>query len=477
MAVAEDVLATRLEVLGLAEYSSKIAHAVRALGVFREGADHAAAKQLGIGLALTTAGVGIAAKLVEMAKLAGEEDAAFRRASEGFRAHGHSFPTEELEKFSAEMQRATGVSKVHVASFVGILGQYGATREQAERLAPGILNVAEAMKAQGGSAEGLAMKIGRALQSGDLGKLARDLPINQVKFQTDAVGALFDALQRKGGDSAAVFRRSLPGALQASSSAFESLQANIGKTFEGPMAKAINITTDIVNALNEVPGATTAIGIALAGIAGVTIVAGLATAFAAAQNVWLTRTRLLEADAARKQAIEEAKLAGVLGTQGVAGGVAGGARGGIRGRGGGILRGILGTGLAIGGASIHADMGDHSWKAFGKRLGAGAAEGVGVGMMFGGPGALIGGAAGLAKGAIDNIISGFSKRKPGEAHDPLLEQMKKAVEHLAGIDDAVQKGAMTGMDIGSAPLQKALGEARLRAIVRNPTRELARNLA
>src|SRR5437763_389497 len=63
--------------------------------------------------------------------------------------------------------------------------------------------------------------------------------INRAKAAADPFGAVLDALNKKGGDQASMFRNTLPGALDAFRNSVTRLGQDVGKVFEGPMRGAV----------------------------------------------------------------------------------------------------------------------------------------------------------------------------------------------------------------------------------------------
>jgi hypothetical protein len=332
VAVVEDIIRHRLELSGLAEYGVKVRAAASALNVLDEHLDSLGKKQLGLGIAAGAGALFLIEGLKKAGEAAGEEEAVFTRASIGFRAHGKSFPREELEAFSAAQEHLTGVSREQIASTAGLLGVYGATKAQAEALVPGILNISAAMKDAGVTTESAARMVGMFLETGKAGRLARlGIIIDPAEVETlGRAGALAAAMQRAAGGAAAEMRNTLPGAITASQSAFHALEVQIGKGVVPILRVVADVTTGAAMALEKIPGAGAAIAAAM-GLGAVALgVYSFQTIRAVANTVRLAEAHLAAAAAARVHAAAEGQAAGAVATGGAAAGgaaVTGGAVG------------------------------------------------------------------------------------------------------------------------------------------------------
>lgn len=327
MAVVEDVLATRLDLLGLSGYVSGIGQAGNAVGLFGTKLSGAQAAMLSTGIAAGAVGAGGFAVLIKATIDAADEQAKFQRASGNFKG---SFPVGELQAFAGQMQNLTGVADEQVADFLGLLGVYKLTGEQAKELAPGILNTAEAMKAQGISTDQLAFRIGKALETGVGGRLMQILPFDQVAFHAaDAAGKveiLKKALAEKGGNAAVEFAKSLPGQIQAMNSALDNARKALGGPLAGPITFAAHQVKNLADSFSALPqpvkDTATVIGV---GLFGAMVLYSGATVFAISVTARLAAEQLKAAKAAKAMGdanVEAgAKTAGGSGVGAAAGGL------------------------------------------------------------------------------------------------------------------------------------------------------------
>jgi hypothetical protein len=289
-AVDVDVLQARAEWLGAGQFVGTAQQIAASLGLIGDKADAATQKQLGLAVASGAAAAGIVAFLGKAALAAGEDAAAFGRAANSFRAAGQAFPQAELEAFTGQLEAVTGIADDTIAGTVGLLGSFQLTKQQAMELTPAILDVAEALKAQGVTAESTAVQVGKALQTGNVSGLRRvGIVINDEDVRRVGLfAAVMEGLRKNGEGAAAAFRNTLPGALQAAKTAAGSLMEAIGAPLVGPLTAVANMVTKAATALTKMPGAATAITIALGAAAAAMAYYAFQTANALRQTVLFT---------------------------------------------------------------------------------------------------------------------------------------------------------------------------------------------
>ena len=133
MAAVEDVLATRLDLLGLGGYVGGFDQATAAVGLHESALTSAQGRALSFGVAAGAVGLGGLNFFRKAALAAGEDVATFGRASANLK--GQLSPG-ELADFTGELERATGVADDSIAGFVGLLGTFQATAAAARTLSP-----------------------------------------------------------------------------------------------------------------------------------------------------------------------------------------------------------------------------------------------------------------------------------------------------------------------------------------------------
>lgn len=383
------------------------------------------------------------------ARSAGEEAAAFARASGNFKG---SFPTSELEEFASKIQDLTGIDDGKIADTVGVLGTFkGISRSDAENLTLPLFNAAESLKALGVNSESLANQVGKAIQTGDAAGLKRvGIIVDDAGFKMQSTSerakTMAQVLQQQGGDAAIAFRQTLPGAIQAAENSVGNLTDALGAPLSGPLNTAANLVDTLARTFTALPQPVqTVVSVGTVGFAAMLGLASLRSKMLAADTDRLIRTLALEAaghknaaNAANQHANAlgnvSAKGAGARVANGVSvadspasGGSAGGGPGaataagaaaagaatvaakkpGALGKVGGFLKGKGGTVAAVA-ATMAADFAlqqlpeEGVWGGL-KAAGTGATTGAGIGMAVGsfipGVGNVVGGVAGGIIGA------------------------------------------------------------------------------
>lgn len=244
-----------------------------------------------------------------------------------------AFPKSELRAFSQQLEDTTGIAHDTVLDVTGILGTFQIGPGFTKQLTMGVLNARESLRALGFTHVQIANQIGKAIQTGNAGALRRAgivIDLNQFKratTQAERVQLVLQALQAQGGEAAMVFRDSLPGAMQAFSSATTTAMQDVGAALGGPARAIIELGVSGLKAFHSLPpavkGAAGAIGVGLAGA--VALYSG-ATLLALNNTVRLAGAHFQAAAAARAQMTAETGLAGSLGVVSATSAAAGGGR-------------------------------------------------------------------------------------------------------------------------------------------------------
>lgn len=315
-AVVEDIVQTRLDVAGLGEWTTKFGTATKALGLLDDGLDEIGRKNLGRAFVGGAVGLGLLTGIGHAALAAGEGQETLNRAARNFKG---AFPADELDDFAGGLSKLIGVDDDNIVATLGLLGTFQVPKQDAKALALPIYNATEALKAQGVTADQVAIQVGKALQTGDPAALRRSgIILDQVAFKAaDAAGRaklLKDALNAQGGANAAEeFRKSLPGTIQALETATGNLVKKFGKGGINPFTGLIDGTTGFINLLNSIPddqmaGITvvaTAAGVALTGLAAQQALSALQAGRLAGENAKLLNEQLKAAKGADRQQAEE----------------------------------------------------------------------------------------------------------------------------------------------------------------------------
>jgi hypothetical protein len=324
-AVIEDVLATRLELLGVSQFTGGISTATQAVFGLGGALDGVAGKRLSFGVGGIALATGAFALLAGTAADAGNEAADYNQAVRNLKG---SLPLSEMKAFAGELERATGVDDGEIANLLGILGTFNVSGGDAKKLAEPILNARVALRALGLDSKNISNGVGKALQTGDASALRRSgIIIDDVKFKAASaaqrVQMLQDALNAQGGnDAARQFKKEWPGAIEALNSAVGDLREGIGAGLNGPLLKSVQLATDMANAINDLDpntlanvGRGAAIGAGLIGVAGAAaVVSAVKLKKMADENVRLTNETLKAAKAAERQAGDEGADGAAMGT-------------------------------------------------------------------------------------------------------------------------------------------------------------------
>lgn len=463
MALSSDTLEARVELLGIGGAVSQLHTLASAFGLVGDKADRAAQARFAIGLAAGGAALGLLKVMKDAALAAGEEQQAFDNASNSFRSHGQSFPTEELAAFASQLQDLTGVEDATIGKTIGLLGTFGLSQSEVRTLTPALLDAQRALEAQGVSAEGLAVALGKGLQGGNVGGLRRmGIFVDEAAFKIDRLGAITDAVAKQGEGAAAKFRASLPGAMDAAANSAGDLQEAIGDRLAPTLQFGANVVGSLAKAAKEselVVGVLTG-GLVLGAIAlGAYAIKMLrlrqAALEAIPQLVGLARAHLQVANAADRSAASQGKAAGASTVAGNSAAAAGAkARGGGLFRGGGLGGFAIGLGAEFAGQAI-PDIKDNEGlnSQLAKRVGKNAAHGAGLGSFFGPGGVLVGGLVGGGAGAAEQIyrnLSGATTRDWKKANE---EAKAKADPTQAKANELLEK-----IEKNTAEMSKAVGD-------------------
>lgn len=215
-----------------------------------EGVVHAATATLGGGLTalagspLALVGLAVGAATLAMKvhgealKAFGDSEDSIARVAIQMRNLGNVFPIDQLNDFAGGLTRLTGIDDELITSLGVAAAQFGLTRKQIEADLPKILDIAVANKmdpnevftkfkqAAGGRLQGLrAFNINPDLIKGDLRDI--DSLINQV-------GKSFEG-------TAAAFRNTLPGTVNAFHTAVGNLAEAIGRLLSPTWVPLLNL--------------------------------------------------------------------------------------------------------------------------------------------------------------------------------------------------------------------------------------------
>jgi len=316
-AVVDDVLQTRLDLVGLGEWTSGYGQAIAAVGLLDNKLGEVERRRISFGVAGLAVATSIVVGLGKATLAAADEQSIYNRAAANFKG---AFPADEVASLAAQMQSLTGVADDQIGSFIGLLGTFNLSKRAASELALPILNAAEALKAQGVSTEGLAVQIGKAAQTGDASPLRRvGIIIDDVGFKSltaeQRVAALAKALNNQGGaDAAERFKKTLPGAIQAATNAVGDIGEGIGNAFTEPATQGAESVEKWARGIANLPeGTLRAFGYtALFTAAALTVLSGKAVLSLidlgklATENAKLTNENLKAGNAAKSQAGSEA---------------------------------------------------------------------------------------------------------------------------------------------------------------------------
>lgn len=471
---ATDVLTTLLQVQGFGQWSAAFNSAERVLGSFKFKLDEAAAAQAVLAAGAAAAAGLILGGLFKATEAAASEQEVYNRAAGNFKG---AFPSAEVASFSAQMQKLTGVADDQVGAFIGLLGTFQITKNQAQELALPILNAAEALKAQGVSTEQLAVQLGKAFQTGEPTALKRvGIILDETAFKSaDAEGRiklLMAALQAQGGDAALNFRNSFGGAMQAARSSLGDVAEAIGGPFVQGLTGAANAVESIargiaglpVPVLQAVGDAAVIAAIALGGVAITLAVSVTKAGLMAGTNADLARSAYSAAIALKAEADAATAVGGALQGANTKAVVAkSGGKGGLLASGAAFLAAL---GLDLGGQALK----DASNKGHGPLAAAGSAfghigqragAGAGFGAFLGPEGALVGGILGGIEGSIETAFGGRGATGLGKgktAEDPAVTQLRKTNELLQKQLDAFRAtgGGFADSHLAPIAIQRSL---------------------
>lgn len=462
MAAVQDILETIFVLRGVPAWKAGMEGASKATDHLSSRLSSLNRTSIATGSAATT----IFGLMGKAALMAGDDAAKFQRALFGFRSFGNPFPMADLQEFSSELERRFGIADDSIAETVGILGTFGVTPQQAKDLTVPILDTAESLKALGVTSVQVANQVGKALQTGNTGALRRVGIIvdpGDVK-RLGATAAIMKALENQGKGAADAFRRTLPGALQASRVATESLTESFGALTVGPLTAAASLATKLTYAFLNLPEPikNVASGLVLLAAGALTAVS-LRTRYLAYETGKLMHAHLTAAAAATKQAQAEAALGATLAGTSAASGVAG-AAGGAAGKKGGKFAGRAKGGAAgllaalgldlLGGALPEGSGGQRAANAAGTVV-----AGASIGRLAGPWGMVAGAIAGAVKAGYDDYNrTPAGKAAAGQAAPGAAPT--KSEEYLAQIAGSMQNVEAA---IGNSTVARALGPGRLYA--------------
>lgn len=165
------------------------------------------------------AAIGFAKKSLEA--FSESEDAVARLAVQ-MKNLGNVFPTNELLDFSSKLSQQTGIDDEAIASLGAMAVQFGVTRQQAEKLIPTVLDISVATKK---SSEEVLQALLRASRGQTRGLLALGIDPSKIKGDLHDVNNLISQVGKGFAGTAAAFRGTLPGTIEA-------LKTSVGNLFE-----------------------------------------------------------------------------------------------------------------------------------------------------------------------------------------------------------------------------------------------------
>lgn len=498
-AVAEDILQTRLDLVGLGQYTAGFGQAAAAAGILGGKLDDLTRKQLGMAIGAGAAGLGIIAALGQAAVAADDEAASFQRASDNFKG---AFPVNDLQAFSTRLSDLTGIDDGKIASLAGILGTFQVGKGDAESLVLPILNATEALKALGLTAEQVSNQVGKAVQTGEPTALRRSgIILDEVAFKASDVAGrvklIAAALDAQGGPAAEKFRASMGGAFQAINTDMHNIQEGIGGAL-APLNSLVQGVSHFTNALSKAPpevfGAI-ALGAGAAAVALLVVSGRLAWSVIqagnlAGANARLTNETLKAAAAANTQAGALGNVARQMNrvqagpppgfTAAGAPIIGAGSTGAAAAAGGGFLSRAGGFLKSPGGVATIAQLGAIGVQMLPpknvpggqetKDLLFAGLEGASMGALVGSLGGPIGTAVGVAVGGIAGVLSTYlgqeDARKADPAKSPAQTEAQKQTALLqAQLDElkALRRG--TAFDTKTVPGAQQVGVATLRQVI------------
>lgn len=201
------------------------------------------------------------------------DQVAFQRAAGNFK---NALSPGQIADFTSELQGLTGVADDAIADALGLLGTFQVSAPDAQALALPILNATEALKAQGATASGIAVQVGKSLQTGDSGALRRSgIILDEVRFKAasaaERVNILRDALQSQGGDAALADNPARN--LEKLRRSIEDLEGAVGAGLVGPLDTVTKLATGAVQAFNGMPDPIKQVGTAAIFLGGTALAA------------------------------------------------------------------------------------------------------------------------------------------------------------------------------------------------------------
>lgn len=469
--VVTDILETQLDLTRLGNYVGGMGTATDAVRDFTSGLDAAQKSQLAF--ASATAGVGILGSMAAAGVAAADEQATLARAVGNFKG---AFPLEEMEDFTGEISKLTGIDDGKIAGVVGILGTFGTGAGNAKSLTLPILNASEALKDLGVSSEQVSNSVGKAIQTGDAGALRRSgIIIDAVAFKSASAAGRVDmltkALQAQGGDAAIAFRQTLPGALQASQTAV----GNLVEAFGGPLVGTLGMVAGGVESLATWAAAapeplmqTAAVlggvlGVGLIGLGGALAFSVLQAGLLAGANAKLMNSALKTSPSIRQETNDLKALGAGAQQAAVKMSMLDKAKGFMSGPGGGMVA-MAGAGMLLGMASDAIPDGARGKGAvdWGSTLMQGAGMGGSLGALFGPTGLIVGGISGAVVAGVARALSDQKTEEKADVSPELAELRKQNATLQAALDElrGIRSGqAVSHRDLAGATQMRAMGRA------------------
>ena len=492
MAMVEDILQTRLDLVGLGAWTSGFGRAAEAVGLVDAAVTASQRKLLSYGIAAGTAALAIAAGLAKTVAAAGQ----IQQLEIAFTTLLGS--AEAARAKIAELQEFDKLTPFNLEATMHGAQQLVAAGASADRVIPIMQALGNAMAASGRGSEsfGRAMyAVSQILTAGKLmGSEVRQLteagvPVREWMAEMGvgagqiaaggvsaekAMEALINVMNRgrfAGGMEAQ--SKTLNGSLEILRGSIFQLEAAIGKGLVGPVAAAVKLVGRLVDAVNAMPeGIKRLIGYIGVGLVGSLAIMAVKCAIGVVQLGRLATAHLSAAAAARTHAAAEAQAAAAVGigsaasavgagaaaasTGGMAAGAAGAAAAASKKTGRlGKLRGGIGAMAAfVGGELALGMLPDEGGVGAGKRIGQGALAGAGMGMMIGSLVPGIGTGIGAGVGAVaGGILGGFSGPEAKAAEKAVEKPEGAILAELRKQNDLLkqQLGELQGIRAGKLP--------------------------
>lgn len=242
-----------------------------------------------------------ASKSASVAKVAGAAFAALGAASAGvvaaystqiraerqlasaLKASGNAIDLAKFKEFASAIQGVTTTGDEAVIAMGSVLGRFGSTQDEIQKLIPSVLDLSAAT---GQSADGIAMMLGRALQSGQAALSRYGIALTKTEqelfkngSQAERTSLILSKLGQFQG-AAAIQAQDAAGRFNQLTNALGDVAEDIGKVLDKPLADVLERMTKAVQEMNPAfksfAGYVLLIGTPIAGV--VAALAGIGAA-------------------------------------------------------------------------------------------------------------------------------------------------------------------------------------------------------